>query len=121
MDHLFNSTLTCANHSKNAHQVCLIFFKVESPETNYLKLPVALNSQQTFAQWSSPKPQQMRVTRKWPSPGKLIDPFKCCAGLNSSKLMCLNAWPMRSGTIRRCDFGVGTALLEELCHCGGRL
>ena len=27
-----------------------------------------------------------------------------------------------SGAIRRCGFvGVGMALLEEVCHCGGRL
>jgi hypothetical protein len=27
-----------------------------------------------------------------------------------------------SGTIRRCDLvGVGVALLEEVCHCGGGL
>jgi hypothetical protein len=32
--------------------------------------------------------------------------------------MCLNAWPIGRGTIRRCDLvGVGVALLEELCHC----
>ena len=38
------------------------------------------------------------------------------------RLMCVNAWPMGSGTIRRCGFvGVCVALLEEVCHCGGRL
>jgi hypothetical protein len=36
--------------------------------------------------------------------------------------MYLNAWPIGSGTILKCDLvGVGVALLEEVCHCGGRL
>ena len=37
-------------------------------------------------------------------------------------LMCMNAWPIRSGTIRRYGLvGVGVVLLEEVCHCGDRL
>ena len=37
-----------------------------------------------------------------------------CGGLNM-----IDPW---SGTIRRCSLdGVGVALLEEVCHCGGRL
>jgi hypothetical protein len=36
--------------------------------------------------------------------------------------MCLNAWPIESSTIRRCDLlGVDVALLEEVCHYGGGL
>jgi hypothetical protein len=32
------------------------------------------------------------------------------------------AWPMGNGTIRRCGLvGIGVALLEETCHCTGRL
>ena len=32
------------------------------------------------------------------------------------------AWPMGSSIIRRCDLvRIGTALLEEVCHCGGGL
>jgi hypothetical protein len=31
--------------------------------------------------------------------------------------MCLNAWPIGSGTIRRCGLiGVGMVLLEEVYH-----
>ena len=48
-----------------------------------------------------------------------------CVGLNRHdphKLMCSNAWLVGSGTIRRCGLvGVGVPLLEEICHCGGRL
>ena len=50
--------------------------------------------------------------------------IECCGGLNRYgpyRLMCLGAWPMGSGSIRRCGLGVGVALLEELCHCGGGL
>ena len=37
-------------------------------------------------------------------------------------LMCLNACPIGSGTIRRCDpIGVGVIYLEDMCHCGGGL
>ena len=37
-------------------------------------------------------------------------------------IMCLNAWPIGSGTIRRCDLvGAGMALLEEAHHCDGGL
>jgi hypothetical protein len=33
------------------------------------------------------------------------------------RLLCLNAWPMGSNTIRRYDLiGGGVALLEEVCH-----
>jgi hypothetical protein len=36
--------------------------------------------------------------------------------------MGLNACPIGSGTIRRYGLvEVGVALLEEVCHCGGRL
>ena len=39
------------------------------------------------------------------------DPHRC---------MCLSAWPIKSGSIRRCGLvGVGVVLLEEGCHCGG--
>ena len=32
------------------------------------------------------------------------------------------AWPIGSGIARRCDlFGVGVAMLDEVCHCGGGL
>ena len=35
------------------------------------------------------------------------------------KLKCLNAWPIASGTIRRCGLvGIGMVLMEKLCHCG---
>ena len=38
------------------------------------------------------------------------------------RFMCLNAWSMGSGTIRRCGLvGVDAAFLEEVCHCGGGL
>ena len=38
------------------------------------------------------------------------------------RLMCLNAWSIGSGTIRRCGLvGVVVALLEEVCHYGGGL
>ena len=57
----------------------------------------------------------------------LCDQFhgQYCGGLNRNglhKLMCLNVWPIGSGTIRRCSLvGVGMTLLEEVCHCGGGL
>lgn len=36
--------------------------------------------------------------------------------------MCLNAWPIGSGTIRRCGpVGVGVALLKEVCYWGQAL
>ena len=36
--------------------------------------------------------------------------------------MCLNVWLIGSVTIRRCGLvGLGVVLLEEVCHCGGRL
>ena len=41
-----------------------------------------------------------------------------CDGLNMCdfhRLMCLNPWPIGSGTIR------SEALLEEVCHCRSRL
>ena len=48
-----------------------------------------------------------------------------CGGLNRNgpnRLMCLTAWPIGSGTIRRCGLvGVGVTLLQEVCHCGGGL
>jgi hypothetical protein len=32
------------------------------------------------------------------------------------------AWPIGSSTIRRCGHvGIGVALMEEVCHCGGGL
>jgi len=38
------------------------------------------------------------------------------------RLVCLNAWSIGSGTMRMGDLiGVGVALLEEGCHCGGGL
>jgi hypothetical protein len=33
----------------------------------------------------------------------------------------LNTLVPGSGTIRSCGLEVGVALLEEVCHCGGRL
>jgi hypothetical protein len=48
-----------------------------------------------------------------------------CGGFNGyspHRLMCLDAWPMGSGSIKRCGLvGVGVALLGELCHYGGGL
>ena len=45
--------------------------------------------------------------------------IRSCGGLNRygfHRFMCLNAWPIRSGTIRKCGLvGVGVALLEEVC------
>ena len=45
-----------------------------------------------------------------------------CGGLNrfgSHRLMCLNAWPTGSDTIRKRGLvGVGVVLLEEVCHSG---
>jgi hypothetical protein len=44
-----------------------------------------------------------------------------CGDLNRfgpHRLMCLNAWPIGSGIIRRGDLvGIGMALLEEAFHC----
>ena len=40
-----------------------------------------------------------------------------CGGLNGNgphRFMCVNAWPIGSGTIMRCG------LIEEVCHCIGR-
>jgi len=58
-------------------------------------------------------------------PGVLVlycceDATTTCGGLNAShRLTCLNARPIRSGTIRRQGIvGIGVALLEEVCHCG---
>ena len=52
--------------------------------------------------------------------------FVCiCGGLSRfgpHRLMGLNAWSMRKGTIRRYVLvGVGVAFLEEVCHCGSGL
>jgi hypothetical protein len=48
-----------------------------------------------------------------------------CVGLNRfgpHGFICLNAWPIGSGTIRRKVLvRVGVVLLEEVCHCWGRL
>lgn len=48
-----------------------------------------------------------------------------CGGLNRSglhRLMCMNAWPTESGTIKRYGLmGVPVALLVEVCHCGSGL
>jgi hypothetical protein len=48
-----------------------------------------------------------------------------CGDLKSCSsyiFMCLNSWPIESGTIRRYGLvGVGVALLEKACHCGGRI
>ena len=47
-----------------------------------------------------------------------------CGGLNRygpHRLICLNAWPIGSGAVRRCDLvGKAMALMMEVCHCGGR-
>ena len=49
--------------------------------------------------------------------------FGWCGGLNRfDRLMCLNAWPMRRGTIRRCGLvEVYVVLLGIVCHCIGGL
>ena len=48
-----------------------------------------------------------------------------CGGLNRygpHRLVCLIAWPIGSGTIRRCGLiRVGVALFKEVYHCGGGL
>jgi hypothetical protein len=45
-----------------------------------------------------------------------------CGGLNRygpHRLLYLDAWPIGSGTIRRCGLvGVGVTLFDEVCHCG---
>ena len=47
-----------------------------------------------------------------------------CDGLNRKgpqRLLCLNAWPIGSDTVSQYKLVVvGVALLEEVCHCGGR-
>ena len=52
-------------------------------------------------------------------------PQRLCRGLNRfglHRLMCLNAWPTGSDTIMRCGLvGIGVALAEEVCQCGGGL
>jgi len=51
--------------------------------------------------------------------------YSGCSGLNRNdthKVMCVNVWPIGKDTIRRHDLiWVGVALLEEVCHCEGRL
>jgi hypothetical protein len=46
-----------------------------------------------------------------------------CSTLNRygpHRFMCWDAWPISFGTIRRYGLvGVGMALLEKVCHCGG--
>jgi hypothetical protein len=38
------------------------------------------------------------------------------------RLMCLNSWPIGNSTFWRCGLVEGdVALLEEVCHCGGRV
>ena len=37
------------------------------------------------------------------------------------RLMCLNAWPIGSGTIRLVPFLYHMVLLEDVCHCRERL
>ena len=46
--------------------------------------------------------------------------FHICVFYDTHGLICLNAWPIGSGTTRRCGLvGEGVALLEEvLRHCG---
>lgn len=48
-----------------------------------------------------------------------------CSGLtryDPHRLMCLNAWPIGSDTIRWCGLlRIGVALLEKVCHCGDGL
>ena len=54
----------------------------------------------------------------WEVPSSLV----VCGGLNrfDSHRLCLNAWPLGSGTFRKCGLtGVHMALLEEVCRCGG--
>jgi hypothetical protein len=43
--------------------------------------------------------------------------LRCLNRFGPHRLMCLNAWPTRSGELVR----VGVALLEEMCHYGGSL
>jgi len=41
-------------------------------------------------------------------------------GCGPHRLKRLNAWPIGSGTVRRCGLtGAGVTLLKEACHCGG--
>jgi hypothetical protein len=38
------------------------------------------------------------------------------------RFMCLNVWPIHSAPFKGCGLiGGGVALLEEVCHCVGRL
>ena len=49
---------------------------------------------------------------------------RCCSldRYGPHRLMYLNAWPIGSTTIRKCGLvGVGVVLLQEVCHCWGRL
>jgi hypothetical protein len=42
--------------------------------------------------------------------------------LGPLRVLCLNAWLIESGTIRRhCLIARGVASLEEMCHCGIRV
>ena len=39
-------------------------------------------------------------------------------GIAPHGVMCLNVWPLESGTIRSCGLlGEGVTFLEEVCHC----
>jgi hypothetical protein len=54
----------------------------------------------------------------------LFNPLTNGSGLNRYdpyRLMCLNACPIESGTIRRCGVVEVGMALEEVCHCGGKL
>ena len=46
-----------------------------------------------------------------------------CGGLNRHGFHRpgFECWAIGNDTIRRCVVGVGVTLLEEVCHCGGRL
>jgi hypothetical protein len=55
----------------------------------------------------------------------ISQPVQPCGNLSTNgphRLMCLNAWPTGSNTIRRRVLvGIHVALIEEVCHCGGGL
>jgi hypothetical protein len=49
----------------------------------------------------------------------LTPSFMGCGGLNLNDPHELMCWPIRNGSIRRCDLvGIGVILMEEACHCG---
>jgi hypothetical protein len=59
---------------------------------------------------------------RWTPVGKQLQ-VALGTSLRCSCLWCFEyAWPKGSGIIRRCGLvGIGVALIEEVCHCAGRL